>query len=184
MLMMAMGTVIPEIHRLSNLSVYSWMEGAAVATTTAVGAGAVVAGLSYAGGAVATAAEGTGLVALAAGATTEWAAAGAAFLCGPPGWIILGICAIAAVGAAVWWFTDSTAKLNPVVICPCTKFGRPWVGGIEGWSINDLVGVVNNKAMQFVADEIFPLIDAWKAFHGYPAQIPPTPQPSWGLSAP
>jgi hypothetical protein len=184
MLMMAMGTVIPEIHRLSNLSVYSWMEGAAVATTTAVGAGAVVAGLSYAGGAVATAAEGTGLVALAAGATTEWAAAGAAFLCGPPGWIILGLCAIAAVGAAVWWFTDSTAKLNPVVICPCTKFGRPWVGGIEGWSINDLVGVVNNKAMQFVADEIFPLIDAWKAFHGYPAQIPPTPQPSWGLSAP
>ena len=184
MLMMAMGTVIPEIHRLSNLSVYSWMEGAAVATATAVGAGAVVAGLSYAGGAVATAAEGTGLVALAAGATTEWAAAGAAFLCGPPGWIILGLCAIAAVGAAVWWFTDSTAKLNPVVICPCTKFGRPWVGGIEGWSINDLVGVVNNKAMQFVADEIFPLIDAWKAFHGYPAQIPPTPQPSWGLSAP
>jgi hypothetical protein len=44
-----MGTVIPEIHRLSNLSVYSWMEGAAVASTTAVGAGAVVAGLSYAG---------------------------------------------------------------------------------------------------------------------------------------
>ena len=91
---------------------------------------------------------------------------------------------VASSGAAVWWFTDSTAKLNPVVICPCTKFGRPWVGGIEGWSINDLVGVVNNKAMQFVADEIFPLIDAWKAFHGYPAQIPPTPQPSWGLSAP
>ena len=80
--------------------------------------------------------------------------------------------------------TDRTAKLNPVVICPCTKFGRPWVGGIEGWSINDLVGVVNNKAMQFLADEIFPLIDAWKAFHGYPVQIPPTPQPSWGLSAP
>jgi hypothetical protein len=46
------------------------------------------------------------------------------------------------------------------------------------------VGVVNNKAMQFVADEIFPLIDAWKAFHGYPTQIPPTPQPSWGLAAP
>jgi len=145
---------------------------------------AVVAGLSYAGGAVATAAEGTGLVALAAGATTEWAAAGAAFLCGPPGWIILGLREIAAVGVAVWRFTDSTATLSPVVICPCTKFGRPWVGGIEGWSINDLVGVVNNKAMQFVADEIFPLIDAWKAFHGYPAQIPPTPQPSWSLTFP
>jgi hypothetical protein len=77
-----MGTVIPEIYRLSNLSVYSWMEGAAVATTTAVGAGAVVAGLSYAGGAMATAAEGTGLAALATGATTEWTAADAAFLCG------------------------------------------------------------------------------------------------------
>ena len=70
------------------------------------------------------------------------------------------------------------------MICPCTKFGRLWVGGIEGWAINDLVGVVNNKAMQFMADDIFPLIDAWKAFHGYPTQIPPTPQPSWGLSAP
>jgi hypothetical protein len=88
------------------------------------------------------------------------------------------------LGAGVWWFTDSTAKANPLVICPCTKFGRLWVGGIEGWAINDLLGVVNNKAMQFMADDIFPLIDAWKAFHGYPTQIPPTPQPSWGLSAP
>jgi len=92
--------------------------------------------------------------------------AAAAFLCWPPGWIIFGLCAIAAVGPAVWWFTNSTAKLNPLVICPCTKFGRPLAGGIEGWSINDLVGVVNNKAMQFVANEIFPLIDTWKAFHG------------------
>jgi len=40
---------------------------------------------------------------------------------------------------------------------------------------HDLVGVVNNKAMQFVADEIFPLIDTWKAFHGYPTQILPLP---------
>jgi len=44
---------------------------------------------------------GTGLVATAAAATIEWAAAGAAFLCGPPGWIILGLCVIAAVGAAI-----------------------------------------------------------------------------------
>lgn len=76
------------------------------------------------------------------------------------------------------------SEAEPCRDLPCTKFGRPWVGGIEGWSIDDLVGVVNNKAMQFVVDEIFPLIDAWKALHGYPAQIPPTPQPSWGLSAP
>ena len=26
---------------------------------------------------------------------------------------------------------------------------------------------------------LYPLIDAWKAFHGYPAQIPLTSQPPW-----
>jgi hypothetical protein len=35
-----------------------------------------------------------------------------------------------------------------------------------------------------MADEIFPLIDAWKAFHGYPAQIPSTPPALLGLAAP
>ena len=47
------------------------MEGAAVATTTTAGGAAVVAGLSYAGGAVGTAVAGTGMVATAAAATTE-----------------------------------------------------------------------------------------------------------------
>ena len=56
---------------VTNLSVYSWMEGAAVATTTTAGGAAVVAGLSYAGGAVGAAAAGTGMVATAAAATTE-----------------------------------------------------------------------------------------------------------------
>jgi len=89
----------------------------------------------------------------------------------PSGWIILGLCAIArSAPRSVVHRQHSQAEPCDL---PLHQVRRPWVGGIEGWSINDLVGVVNNKAMQFVADEIFPLIDAWKAFHGYPAQIPP-----------
>jgi len=112
MLMMAMGTVIPEIHRLSNLSVYSWMEGAAVATTTAVGAGAVVAGLSYASGAVATVAEGT----------AWWLSMQVQLLSGGlparPSFVALlvdhpGPLRDRGGRRRVWWFTDSTAKLNP-----------------------------------------------------------------------
>lgn len=182
--LMAMGTVIPEVHRISSLSSTVWTE-LGVAGAAGVGVGtAVGAGLSAGAGAVSGVAAGSSILAPAAAATMEWAAAGAAVLSGPPGWIILGLCTVAAMGAGVWWFIDATSKLNPLVICPMTKFGRPWVGGIEGWAMNDLVGVVNNKATQFMVDEVYPLLDSWKALHGYPTQVNPTSSSQWNLSAP
>jgi len=106
---MAMGTVIPEIHRLSNLSVYSWMEGAAVATTTAV-APVGVAGLATQG----RSGHSSG--------STACASLQVQLLSGrlparlplwPLGLDHPGPLRDRGGRRAVWWFTDSTAKLNP-----------------------------------------------------------------------
>jgi hypothetical protein len=71
-----------------------------------------------------------------------------------------------------------TENSNALVISPCLKLGRPWVGGVQGWAIEDMVGIMNNEAMQFMADEIFPLYDLWLEAGGYSNPIPAAFQPA------
>ena len=129
------------------------------------------AGISTEGIAAGTAEAGA--VAAEAGAV---AAEGAATVTGlvfltPPGMVVLGLCAAAVLATCAIGFINASTGLNPLYISPCVKYGRPWMGGVEGWATNDLIGVVNNNIYQFMDEEIFPLLQLWMAANNYNTPI-------------
>jgi hypothetical protein len=128
--------------------------------------------------AVGTASEAAGTAATGALAAEGAMAGTVAFLASPPGWAVLALCAVAAIGGSIWMVNKGTENSNALVISPCLKLGRPWVGGVQGWAIEDMVGIMNNEAMQFMADEIFPLYDLWLEAGGYSNPIPAAFQPA------
>jgi hypothetical protein len=125
--------------------------GEVIGTTTGVVVEAAEAGTAVVAGAV------------------EGAAAGLTL--GTFGVPILVLCAIAVIGTAALSFFNASTGNNPLRIVPLIKYGRPWMGGLQGWATNDLIGVVNNEIYQFMNDEIFPLLQLWMDYHQYKAPI-------------
>lgn len=194
---MVIGNTLPEILRLKDLSgasqVISSLGAGAASLGAAAGAKAALVGAGYLGSAATNVggavlansgalaglgASDAAIATTAAGALEAGEAIGAAaaFLASPPGWVVLSLCTLAAAGGALW-FANQAMGTNPLVVSPLTKFGRPFLGGLEGWSISDLVGQFNNSVQQFMADEIYPTLDLWKAYHHYqdPYLAMPTP---------
>jgi hypothetical protein len=85
----------------------------------------------------------TGAVALAAGATLA----------------TVGISELATVG---WLFGVNVTNLNPIIICPIERFGRPWVAGLQGFKISSLLGVVKDRYYRFCQSEFYPFIESWR----------------------
>jgi len=125
--------------------------GAGAAATVAATATTGAAVVGAAGGALGTAAMYTTMASFAT------AAAAASIV---PIVAVVGV-ALIAIALGVLYFTNKTAHLNPMVISPVMRFGRPWVGGIEGYSITDLLGTIDEKIHQFLDDEIYPTVDLW-----------------------
>lgn len=94
------------------------------------------------------------------------ATAGAVALFGtPPGWAILALGAITAGAATLWW-TGKQSNLNTMLLQPITRFGRPWVGGLQGFLVTDFLGSVTTSINQFLADEIYPTLEAYRIAQG------------------
>ena len=83
---------------------------------------------------------------------------------------VLSLCAIG-FGIGVLWFADKNAKLNPLVLSPVMRFGRPWVGGLEGWKISDLLGVLDREVTYYWDMELAPSIDLWDQATGWRGNI-------------
>jgi hypothetical protein len=110
----------------------------------------------------------TGEVAVAGGAaaagTLVWG--GVMLFGGPPLWVVGALTATILVGGVLAaGYKSETANL--VIIMPITRWGRPWMGGLEGYEISDFFRSVANQFTAFAADEIYPLIDTYKTLKGY-----------------
>jgi hypothetical protein len=76
---------------------------------------------------------------------------------------------------------------NAGLVLPVTKFGRPWWGGLEGYTISDFwTNYINNNFKEWTAENIYPLIDTWRAVNNETGQpLPIQNQPTTpALSAP
>lgn len=75
--------------------------------------------------------------------------------------------AAAAAGAiALFWTGNEIQGTNPLGLAPLTRFERPWVGGLEGWRIDDLMGFLATKWNYFKTEEIEPLIFSYRTARG------------------
>lgn len=71
------------------------------------------------------------------------------------------------VGAvSLFWLGSEVQNMNPLGITPLTRFGRPWVGGLEGWRQDDLITLLAAKWGYFKVDEIEPLIYSYRTARG------------------
>jgi hypothetical protein len=102
-------------------------------------------------------ASGIELGLVTAGTTGALITAGAAISIfgGPAGWILgamLGLAGYAIIGAS--------NRLSACFVVPVSRFGRPWLGGLQGYRISDLAGLFASEWKQFKVDEIYPLLES------------------------
>lgn len=75
--------------------------------------------------------------------------------------------ASALVGSSfVFWTGKVVSRLNPMGFIPLTRFERPWVSGLEGWKIDDVLGTIGTKWQYFKAEEIEPLVYSYRQARG------------------
>ena len=65
-------------------------------------------------------------------------------------------------GVAIFWTGKVVNRLNPMGLVPLTRFQRPWVSGLEGWKVDDVLGTLNTKWQYFKEDEIEPLMYSFR----------------------
>jgi hypothetical protein len=102
-------------------------------------------GVTYAGGALVGAAAVAGLTTLA-------------IFGGPAGWVVGALI----VGGALSFISGIAKTLNPVLVAPLMRFGKPWIGGLEGYRIADMGTWAIEMADRFVTEEIAPTIESYK----------------------
>ena len=152
-------------------------KAATVAAGAVTTAGALAAGIAVRAGlgTAATAAVEAGTAGSAVGSvvgTTAAAGVGAAgevvgatagFLFG--GW---GLAALAGVFLCYGMFTlaSDQQSANPLMILPLWQYERPWVAGIDGWSITDLAYLEASKFKNFLAYEVDSTIEGFRKEKG------------------
>jgi hypothetical protein len=63
---------------------------------------------------------------------------------------------------------NNYANSYPIYIHPLSRYNKPWLGGLEGFSMTDLIGHFSNAFKEWQAYEIYPLIDAYKTANNIP----------------
>ena len=63
---------------------------------------------------------------------------------------------------AMFWAGNEAQHMNAIGIVPMTRFQRPWVGGVQGWRIDDIMGYVATQWNYFKLEEIEPLIYSFR----------------------
>ena len=65
----------------------------------------------------------------------------------------------------VYWAISTITggnKKNLMAICPLSRFNRPWVGGLQGWKVDDLFGGWQQSAVRFWESEFSPLLESFR----------------------
>lgn len=92
---------------------------------------------------------------------------GFAFTSNPVG---LGILALTA-GLGIMMYAEKQSKQNFFKLMPLSRFGRPWIGGLQGFAISDFAYSINKSFQWFQAEEIAPTIESWNELLNYRADI-------------
>ena len=98
--------------------------------------------------------------------------AGMAMLGTPPGWVLGALIGVAVFGGMLY-LGSASEKGNMIEVMPVTRWGRPWIGGLEGYQIGDVYQNIQNNFQAFKADEIYPLLDTYRFFKGSPQNTLP-----------
>ncbi len=137
-----MGIVSALSSLASNISgELNSVAGAVVATTAGVAAAGAAGSAAVFGGAVTAAVTGATLV--------------------TGGSVVLGALALAGITGAFWLASKRQGSF-PVFICPLSRYNRPWVGGLEGYAIEDLNSEIRTKLQRFYNFEILPSVESYK----------------------
>lgn len=104
-------------------------------------------------------------------------AVGIALIGTPPGWVVDALISAAILGGIlVTGYKSETT--NMIEIMPVTRWGRPWIGGLEGYQISDVWQNIQNQFAAFKADNIYPLIDTYRYFKGVQTNTLPVTPPT------
>lgn len=93
--------------------------------------------------------------------------AGLAFTTTPVG---IGVLALVA-GLGIMIYAEKQTNLNMFQMMPLTRFGRPWIGGVQGFQISNFAYSLNKSFQWFDAEEIAPTIESWNALLNYRADV-------------
>jgi hypothetical protein len=83
------------------------------------------------------------------------AAIAAVSIFGAPAAIVLGALGL----TGFFTIIGATTKLQLAVVIPLARFGRAWLGGLEGYRVGDMAELLEEKWQQFKIDEIYPTIE-------------------------
>jgi len=61
---------------------------------------------------------------------------------------------------------DMKQESLPLIVAPLNRYGRPWVGGLNGWALTDLHTYVEKRFQQFWNFEIAPTLQGFKNLKG------------------
>jgi hypothetical protein len=64
--------------------------------------------------------------------------------------------------SAFFTIVDDKFVPNPVLVQPLSRFNRPWVGGLQGFTLTGLRGHFDEAFLNWKADNIWPLIDLYR----------------------
>ena len=103
-------------------------------------------------------------VAGAAGAALALGA-GLSFTSSPVG---IGMLALVA-GLGIMVYAEKQSTKNMFQLMPLTRYGRPWIGGIQGFAISDFAYSLQQSFNWFNAEEISPVIESWNELLNYRA---------------
>lgn len=83
----------------------------------------------------------------------------------PLGVIAASLALLSGYGLLTW--LEKQATLNMFKMQPLSKFGRPWIGGLQGFRISDFAYSVMQDLKHFDAEEIRPTIESWHELLNY-----------------
>lgn len=90
-------------------------------------------------------------------------AGAAAFAWAPPLGLTLAALGLLA-GYGILTFVENRQQDNFFKIMPLSRFGRPWIGGLQGFAISNFAFSLGQKFRWFDAEEIAPTIESWNEF--------------------
>lgn len=83
----------------------------------------------------------------------------------PVGILVASLGLLAGYGIITW--VEAQQNLNFFKLQPLSRFGRPWVGGLQGFVLSDFSYSVLQGLRHFDAEEISPTIESWNEFLNY-----------------
>lgn len=85
----------------------------------------------------------------------------------PPAWVVVGALALLGGAGLLQWIDHTTRTQNLFKLMPLSRFGRPWLGGLQGFQISDFYYAANEGFTRFVAEEVSPTIESWHTLMNY-----------------